>query len=113
MQGRNFFLLPLSTPSNHQGWRVMAKNSDSPCHTGRNCFNLLQNCYFQTDYQQTLQIQIQVSKGCQKIRKIVRNPKRHHIAGYTISCLITGYTILNLFPRNFPKSKEPLYQTYN
>ena len=31
--------------------------------------------HFQTDYQQTLRIQIQGSQGCQKIRKIVRNPK--------------------------------------
>ena len=31
--------------------------------------------HFQTDYQQTLRIQIQGSQGCQKIRKIVRNLK--------------------------------------
>ena len=31
--------------------------------------------HFQTDYQQTLRMQIQESQGCQKIRKIVRNLK--------------------------------------
>ena len=32
--------------------------------------------HFQTDYQQTLRIQIQGSQGRQKIRKIVGNPKQ-------------------------------------
>ena len=31
--------------------------------------------HFQTDYQQTLRMQIQGSQGCQKIRKIVENLK--------------------------------------
>ena len=34
--------------------------------------------------------------------------QRHHIAGYTISCPITGYTILNLFQGNFHKKLKAL-----
>ena len=43
--------------------------------------------HFQTDYQQTLRIQIQWSQGCQNIRKIVRNLKLS-IARLTIHLII-------------------------
>ena len=62
---------PLLSCHRHSAHNVKKDHQNTLGEIASICFKF----HFQTDYQQTLRIQIQGSQGCQKIRKIVRNPK--------------------------------------